>query len=197
MPTRRVVILLFDEVEVLDFAGPFEVFSVTGRRDGSNPFEVSTVAEKSPITTRNGLSINPSHTLADCPQPDVLVVPGGFGTRREMLNAGLLEWIGKRAAEAEMTLSVCTGALLLAKAGLLDGLKATTHHLSVDLLRQAAPNSFIEPERRVIDNGRIVAAAGVSAGIDASFHVVARFLGKKVALETARHIEYDWTDEGE
>jgi len=195
MPARRVVILLFDEVEVLDFAGPFEVFSVTGRRDGSNPFEVSTVAEKSPISARNGLSINASHSLADCPRPDVLVVPGGFGTRREMLNTGLLEWIRKRASEAELILSVCTGSVLLAKAGLLDGLKATTHHLAVDLLRQAAPNSVIEPERRVIDNGRIVVAAGISAGIDASFHVVARLLGKEVALETARYIEYDWRPE--
>ncbi|MGI8784623.1 MAG: DJ-1/PfpI family protein [Acidobacteriota bacterium] len=131
------------------------------------------------------------------PATDVLVVPGGFGTRREMLNTGLLEWIGKCAAQAEVTLSVCTGAVLLAKAGVLDGLRATTHHMAVDLLRQAAPKSVIEPERRVIDNGRIVVAAGVSAGIDASFHVVARLLGKEVALETARYIEYDWTDEGE
>lgn len=197
MPARRVVILLFDEVEVLDFAGPFEVFSVTGRRDGSNPFEVSTAAENSTITTRNGLSINPSHTLADCPRPDVLVVPGGFGARKQMFNSALLEWIGKSAAAAELTLSVCTGSLLLAKAGLLEGLAATTHHSAVELLRGAAPHSRIEPHRRVIDNGRIVVAAGISAGIDASFHIVARLLGKEVALETARHIEYDWTEEGE
>src|SRR5262245_13535757 len=125
---RKVAILIFDEVEVLDFCGPFEVFAVTGRSKGEQPFDVFTVAEKSqPVVARNELSVNPRFTINNCPQPDVLVVPGGFGTRREINNQALIAWIKETAAKAQMVMSVCTGSLLLAKAGLLDGLSATTH----------------------------------------------------------------------
>jgi transcriptional regulator GlxA family with amidase domain len=118
--SRNVAILIFDEVEVLDFCGPFEVFSVTGRRDNSNPFNVYTVAEKGqPISARNHLSVNPSYTIQDCPQPDILLVPGGLGTRKEIHNSILINWIRSSSQKAELILSVCTGALLLAKAGLL------------------------------------------------------------------------------
>ncbi len=132
---KNVAILIFDEVEVLDFCGPFEVFSVCGRRDQSNPFNVYTVAEKSgPVLARNQLSVNPKYSITDCPQPDILVIPGGFGTRREMNNQNLVEWIEKCNEKAELILSVCTGALLLAKSGLLEGLSATTHHGAFYLL---------------------------------------------------------------
>ena len=118
--TRNVAVLLFLDVELLDFAGPFEVFSVASRWSDPPAFSVYTVAEKpGPVVAKNGLSVNPHHLLADCPAPDVLVVPGGLGTRKEMNNAGLVGWIGRAAAKAEVVLSVCTGALLLAKAGLV------------------------------------------------------------------------------
>lgn len=189
---KNVAILIFDEVEVLDFCGPFEVFSVAGRRSELTPFHVYTVAQTEPVLARNNLSVNPAHTLSDCPPPDILLVPGGYGTRREMHNPELIDWIRRRAGEAELVLSVCTGALLLAKAGLLDGLSATTHHGAIDLLRESAPNTTVLPSERIVDNGKVVLSAGVSAGIDMSLYVVGRLLGAGQAEETARYIEYDW-----
>lgn len=190
---RNVAILIFDDVEVLDFAGPFEMFAVTGARDAERPFNVYTVAEKAgPVTARNGLSINPAYTIDTCPTPDLIVVPGGRGTRREMHNAVLLDWIRAHAARGELTLSVCTGALLLAKSGLLDGLAATTHRSAFGELRAAAPNTTIHEDRRVVDNGQIVLSAGVSAGIDMALHVIARLLGEDVAQQTASYTEYDY-----
>jgi transcriptional regulator GlxA family with amidase domain len=194
---RNVAILVFDDVEVLDFCGPFEVFSVTGRNDDPPPFHVYTVAEKSgTITARNGLRVIPHFTLAECPPPSLLVVPGGQGTRREMHNAALLAWVAARAAATELTLSVCTGALILAKAELLDGLEATTHHGAIDLLRETAPRTTVDPRRRVVDNGHIILSAGVAAGIDMSLYVVAKLLGQEKAEETARYIEYPWPRPG-
>ncbi|MCU0578529.1 MAG: DJ-1/PfpI family protein [Desulfobacterota bacterium] len=189
---REVAILIFDDVEVLDFCGPFEVFSVTGALEPPPPFTVYTVAEtRQPVTARNGLSVNPRHTLEDGPAPDILLIPGGLGTRREMYNRALTDWIARRAEKAELVLSVCTGALLLAQAGLLDGLEATTHHGAVDLLRETAPLTRISPEKRFIDNGKVIVSAGISAGIDMSLYVVARLLGENEALKTARYMEYD------
>src|SRR5262249_39587632 len=126
--TRILAILVFDDVEVLDFCGPFEVFSVASRFIDPPAFNVLAVAEKAgPVLTRGGLSVNPHHRTADCPRPNLLLVPGGQGTRKEMRNPTLTDWIKARSQEGELVLSVCTGALLLAKAGLLDGLEATTH----------------------------------------------------------------------
>ena len=190
---RNVAILIFDEVEVLDFCGPFEVFAVTGARSEEKPFNVFTVAETTAaITARNGLSVNPKYSFADCPQADILLVPGGYGTRLLMHNPVVLDWIKAQAERAELVMSVCTGALLLAKAGLLEGLAATTHWAAMDLLRTAAPNTMIQPEQRFVDNGRVLLSAGISAGIDLSLHIVARLLGQDVAQETARWMEYDW-----
>ncbi len=193
MQTRSVAILIFDEVEILDFCGPYEVFGVTGRHNNSQPFNVYTVAEYSkPIIARNQLSINPQYTIANCPPSDILLVPGGFGTRREMHNLVLINWIKKCSSQSELLLSVCTGALLLAKAGLLENLAATTHHLSIDLLKEIAPNTEIRIGDRFVDNGKIIVSAGISAGIDMSFYVVAKLLGKQAAIETAHYMEYDW-----
>jgi transcriptional regulator GlxA family with amidase domain len=190
---RNVAILIFDDVEVLDFSGPFEVFSVTGLRQNEVPFNVYTVAEKAgPVLARNQLSINPHFTILDCPPPDILLVPGGRGTRREMHNAVLIDWIKDRAQHAELVLSVCTGALLLARAGLLEGLMATTHHGALDELKAVAPNAIIRPDRRFVDNGQVILSGGISAGIDMAFHVVSRLLGRDAALETATYMEYDW-----
>ena len=191
---KNVAILIFDEVEVLDFCGPFEVFSVAGRRSGITPCNVSTVAESGgAVAARNNLSVNPAHTFSDCPRPDILLVPGGYGTRREMRNAVLTDWVRRSAEEAELLLSVCTGALILARAGLLDGLSATTHQGAIDLLREAAPKTAVLESERVVDNGKVILSAGISAGIDMSLYVVGRLLGESLAEETARYMEYDWS----
>lgn len=188
---RNIAILLFDDIEVLDFAGPFEVFAVTDELRGNDAFNVFTFAENiETIRTRNGLKVVPHFSREACPPPHVLIVPGGFGTRALLNKPALLEWIQKRAARAELTMSVCTGALVLAKAGLLDGLRATTHHKRLDLLRELAPHTEIVDTERYVDNGRIITAAGISAGIDCSLHVIERLLGREAAEETARHMEY-------
>jgi transcriptional regulator GlxA family with amidase domain len=188
---KTVAILLFPEVEVLDFAGPFEVFAVTDELRGYNTFQVITVAETSaPIRARNGLRVLPDYTLATCPKPDLLIIPGGFGTRALLKNEPVLTWLRTQAASAELVMSVCTGAFLLAKLGLLDGLRATTHHECLGELRALAPAATLDATARFHDNGKILTAAGISAGIDCSLHVVARLLGPAAAAATARYMEY-------
>ncbi|MEM9266745.1 MAG: DJ-1/PfpI family protein [Cyanobacteria bacterium P01_F01_bin.13] len=200
MQQRNVAILIFDDVEVLDFCGPFEVFSVTGKRDDSDPFNVYTVAEGTPISARNSLIVNPAYTLETCPRPDILVIPGGggrradgtpFGTRKEMNNKPLLTWINQQYAQTEHVLSVCTGALMLAKAGLVENMAATTHHMALDELRQVAPTADVRADARVVDSGKLIFSGGISAGIDAAFYLVAKLLGQEAALETAAYMEYE------
>jgi len=124
MKKLNTAILIFDDVEVLDFTGPFEVFSVTNELNDYSLLNVYTVARvKSPVKARNGLSVNPDYSIGDAPQPDILIVPGGLGTRPALLQQDILSWIKRSALNAEKVLSVCTGALLLAKVGILDGLK--------------------------------------------------------------------------
>ena len=191
--TRTVALLVFDEAEVLDVAGPFEVFSVAGRRHGLEPFQVLLVAERrAPVTLRGGFTVVPHHTLAEAPPAEILLVPGGIGTRRELHNPAIIEWIRRAAADAELVLSVCTGSLLLGKAGLLDGLQTATHHAAVDVLREVAPKAVIREGERFLDNGRVISSAGVSAGLDMSLHVVERLLGTELAEETASYMEYHW-----
>lgn len=192
--TRNVAILLFDGAEVLDFCGPLEVFSVAGTRSsGERSFQVYTVAEEAkPVNAANGLSVNPTYSLAECPEPDILLVPGGRGTREQVNNVALLNWIKGQSERVELLLSVCTGALLLAKAGLLEGLSATTHYAAFDELQALAPNTLLCPTERYVDNGKIVLSAGVSAGIDMSLYIVSRLLGEEHANKTARHIQYDY-----
>ena len=137
---KTVALFLFPDVEVLDFAGPFEVFAVTDELRGYDTFNVITVAEPAaPIRARNGLRVLPDHTFTTCPSPHILIVPGGFGTRALLKNAPVLAWLRNQAASAELVVSVCTGAFLLAHLGLLDGLRATTHHECLDDLRASRP----------------------------------------------------------
>lgn len=188
---RKVAILLFDEVEVLDFAGPFEVFAVTNELSGNEAYQVFTVsATERLVRARNGLQVVAEFTWGGEPPPDVLIIPGGFGTRALLERAGLLEWVRRRAQTAELVMSVCTGSLVLAKAGLLDGLRATTHHECLELLRELAPRTEIAANERFVDNGKLLTAAGISAGIDCSLHVVARHLGSEASERTARYMEY-------
>jgi transcriptional regulator GlxA family with amidase domain len=191
MSKRNVAILLFDDVEVLDFAGPFEVFAVSDELRGHDTFNVCTFAESpASVRARNGLIVVPEYIVESCPSPHVLIVPGGSGTRRLLLKPALLEWIARKARTAEIVMSVCTGALVLAKTGLLDGLRATTHHDNLDELRQLAPRTEVIGTERFVDNGKILTAAGISAGIDCSLHVVERLLGAEAAANTARYMEY-------
>lgn len=190
-------ILVFDHVEILDFTGPFEVFGVADGLSENKLFKVFTVAEiPGTIRTTHGLKIVPEHTFESCPAPDILVVPGGFGTRALLNKPSVLEWVRTRAKHAGIVASVCTGSLVLAKAGLLDGQAATTHYLSHDLLRELAPNTTVEEDKRFIDNGHIATSAGISAGIDLSLHLVARLHGVAVADATAHHMEYHWRNDG-
>jgi transcriptional regulator GlxA family with amidase domain len=194
----QVGILVFDDVEVLDFAGPFEVFSRTRtvpglesrRSEDSAPFNVFTVAPRAgPIIATGGLEVVPHCDFATSPAIDVLVVPGGFGTRPLLQDTEVLAWLRRTAANAERVTSVCTGALLLAQAGLLAGLRATTHWSSLDRLASLDATISVDGDQRVVDD-RVITSAGVSAGIDMAFAVVAAYCGREVALETARYIEY-------
>lgn len=190
--TKNVAILIFNDVEVLDFCGPFEVFSVTNKIHSLKPFNVYTVAESDkPVIAINNLSINPRYTINNCPKPDILIVPGGQGTRKEMNNPVIVNWVKDSFEQVELLLSVCTGALILAKAGLLDGLTATTHHGALDLLKKTAPKTTIVKDQRFVDNGKIILSAGISAGIDMSFYVVDKLLGKDALVATSRQMEYN------
>lgn len=192
--TRKVAILLFDNVEVLDFAGPFEVFSVTSEELKQKVFEVVTVAEKPVVQARGGLSINVTYTLETCPQPDILIVPGGIGTRPLLKNETVLNWIKEKYELCEHLLSVCTGAMLLGKIGLLDGLPSTTHHATFDEYQTIAPNTLIVKDKRFVDNGKIVTSGGISAGIDMSLYMVEKLLGRDAVEKTVKEMEYlYWT----
>jgi transcriptional regulator GlxA family with amidase domain len=187
-------ILIFDDVEVLDFCGPFEVFSSARAADAAEAtalFRVFTVAERADVVRcRGNLLVQPHFTIADHPPIDLLVVPGGWGTRREARNAALLDWIAAQDQGSTLTLSVCTGAFLLAARGLLDGKPATTHWASLDRLAEGYPAIELRRDVRFVDAGHVVTSAGVSAGIDMALHVVERLRGPAVATATARNMEY-------
>ena len=192
---RNVLLTLFDDVDTLDFCGPLEVFAITGQRaTGPVPFTVTTVAERNspPITTRSGLRITPYYTFKNAIHADILIVPGGLGARHESKNPALLDFVRAQAQQAEIVMSVCTGALILGAAGLLDGLTATTHHAALDELMAAAPGCSVVSGQRFVDNGQIITSAGITAGIDAALYVVQRLLGAAAARETAAHMEYAW-----
>ena len=203
MERRRVGIVLFDEVEVLDFCGPFEVFSVTRlneekRREEPSPFEVCLAAEKpGPVTTTGGMKVVPHYMFEQCPPLHILVVPGGWGTRRELNNPVMLEWLRDRAPEVETLTAVCTGSMLLGFAGLLNGLHATTHWRSLDWMHDAFPEVTVERRKHVVEDGRVVTSAGISAGIDMALKVVARHFGEDIARATARHMEYPYRERNE
>ena len=201
MERKRAGIVIFPNVEVLDFCGPYEVFSVTRlnearRREESSPFEVLLVAESPhPVTATGGLRVIPDATLETCPRLDILVVPGGSGTRKELENEHLLRWIAKRAVEVETLASVCTGAMLLGQSGLLDGRRATTHWRSLDWMRQSFPTVTVEETLHVVEDGHVLTSAGISAGIDMALRVVARYFGEAVGRATPRHMEYPFPDD--
>jgi transcriptional regulator GlxA family with amidase domain len=200
MTRRKVGILVFPEVEVLDFCGPFEVFSVTRvdeerRRRAPSPYEVVLVAElPGVVVATGGLKVVPDHTLDDCPPLDVLVVPGGWGTRREMRNVRLIKWLEERARQVTTLTSVCTGSLLLGKAGLLDGKRATTHWRVLEEMRVLFPAVNVIDDQHVVEEGDLLTSAGISAGIDMALRVVKRHHGEAIARATARYMEYPFPE---
>ncbi len=196
MDRRRVGILVFPEVEVLDFCEPFEVLAAARldegrRREEPSPYEVVLVADgRDIVAATGGLKVVPDHDLGDCPPLDVLVVPGGWGTRKEMANDRLLAWIAEQSGKVSPLASVCTGSLLLAKAGLLDGRRATTHWKVLAEMQELFPAVTVLDDFHVVEDGDVLTSAGVSAGIDMALRVVARHRGEQVARATARHMEY-------
>jgi transcriptional regulator GlxA family with amidase domain len=193
-------ILIFDQVEVLDVAGPFEVFSVTrlnekSRREESSasPFRVLLVSEKlSQVIAIGGLRLTPDISIYNCPNLDLLIVPGGWGTRKEVKNDIVLKWIADMSAKTKITASVCTGSSLLGKAGLLDGRESTTHWRAFDFLREAAPKTKIRRDVLFTLTEPVFTSAGVSAGIDLALRIVSHFFGTEVGEATAQHMEYPY-----
>lgn len=195
---RNVAIYLFDDVEVLDFAGPFEVFStasrVFGRKhpDARPPFRVFTVgASNTPIAARGGLVVRPEFSFADHPRIDLLLVPGGV-IAAELKKPEVVSWVAAWAAAAELTASVCTGAFLLGAAGLLEGKAATTHWEDAADLRAMLPAVRVVEGVRWVDEGSVITSGGISAGLDMSLHIVARLAGADLAGDTARQMDYEW-----
>lgn len=195
----RVGIHIFDQVEALDFAGPYEVFTTAARVHGrSQPgpplFEVCLISHAyHPVRARAGLLLQPDFRFSDHPPLDVLIVPGGVVTA-ELARPEVASWIAAQAGQARLVASVCTGAFLLAQAGLLNGKAATTHWEDIADLRAMFPGLEVREGLRWVDEGRVLSSAGISAGIDMSLHLVERLAGRALAERTARQMEFDWTE---
>lgn len=198
--TVNIAIYVFQNVEVLDFAGPYEVFTcatrVQQRDDATKPaaFNVFTVgSSKMPVTARAGLLVSPDCDFTSHPVIDVLIVAGGV-VDQELNKTDVIDWIRHAAGKCQLTVSVCTGAFLLARAGLLDDRPATTHWEDQQDLQQMFPEVDVRGNCRWVDDGDIITSGGISAGIDMSLHIVERMLGRSLAARTARQMEFDWTE---
>ena len=190
---RNVAIFIFNDVEVLDFTGPFEVFNVTGAIINPKPFNTYTVAlTEQPVKAHGSLSINPNYSIDNCPTPDIILLPGGDGRRRLMKDERVLNWIAKHVDNLEKLLSVCTGAFYIAHSGLLNGLSATTHHGAFAEFKKSFPDVTLIEDKRYVENGRIITAGGISAGIDMSLYVVEQLLGKEKLALTLKEMEWQW-----
>jgi transcriptional regulator GlxA family with amidase domain len=192
MTTRTVAIYLFEGMEPLDAIGPFEAFISALDGDGNELFDVGMVGETdAPVTATGGLVMVPRWTFETMPDPDILLVPGGEGTDTLTCRPEILEWVKAVDARTEFTLSVCTGAEVLAAAGLLKNLKATTYWNSYDRLRELEPTVDLLEGARWADNARIVCSSGVSAGTDMALHMISRMHGDDQAADTAHIMEYE------
>lgn len=190
--TRHIGLLLFDDVEELDAVGPWEVLADWTRRHPEDGWAVSCVsADGAAVTGAKGLVLGAHHSLADAPAMDVLIHPGGQGTRRLMRDPDHLDWVRAQRATVELMTSVCTGSLVYAAAGLLSGRPATTHWASLNLLSEIDPTVKTDVDARFVDDGDLITSAGVSAGIDMALHLVARLAGTERAREVRRAIQYD------
>ena len=191
---RNIGILLFNEVEVLDFAGPFEVFSIAMDTEYNQKlFTVNTVAQtKDLIKARNGLKIQPDYDFYSSPHFDVLIIPGGYGAEEiEIHNETLVNWIRDRVHDCYVIASVCTGAFLLAEAGLLEGKQATTHWMDIDRLEREYSKIKVQRGVKFVDENAIITSGGISAGINMSFYLLKKLAGEEIATATAQRMEYD------
>jgi transcriptional regulator GlxA family with amidase domain len=193
---RNVAILVFDDVEVLDFSGPYEVFNVASEAAAPPPFYVYAVGiGGQPVVARGRFVVTPRYSIESCPQADILVVPGGFGTRPLMKHEQLLAWLGAQSKKVEWLLSVCTGALLLGTAGLLEHCPATTHHTAFDRLAQVSPTTTLVKNKRFVQSSpKIFTSGGISAGIDLALHLVEKLAGPQVHASVVEEMEYKWID---
>lgn len=193
--TKNVAVVLYNGVEVLDWAGPAEVFAAASHvatSGGEHAFNVYTVSKtKAPIVSQGFVDVTPDYSIADSPKPDIIVFPGG-GTGNVTGDPDWMVWVRTSVGNAETVLTVCTGAFIVGELGMLDGLDATTWYAAVPGLTSRFPKARVQPGRRFIDNGKVITTAGVSAGIDGSLHLVARSLGRYVADRTAEYMEYAW-----
>ncbi|MBV9486017.1 MAG: DJ-1/PfpI family protein [Frankiaceae bacterium] len=190
--TRHIGIVLFDGVEELDAVGPWEVFAAWCRFFPDDGYAVSMLAPTGgQVECNKGLTILAHHSFDDAPSYDVLLHPGGQGTRPLMKDVAHLEWVRQQRSEVSLLTSVCTGSLVYAAAGLLAGRPATTHWGSLELLKETDPSIMIRPDDRYVDDGDVITSAGVSAGIDMALHVVRRLVGDERAREVRRYIQYD------
>jgi transcriptional regulator GlxA family with amidase domain len=190
--SRRIGILLFDGVEELDAVGPWEVLAFWSRRWPDDGWEVFTFSDdRGPVACAKGLRIVPDHSEEDRPELDVLIYPGGRGTRAHVEDPMRLDWVRARSRDGTLMTSVCTGSLVFAAAGLLQGRPATTYWAELPRLAELDPSIDVRSEDRFVDDGEVVTAAGVSAGIDMALHLVARLAGVPRASEVRRGIQYD------
>jgi len=191
----NVGIYIYDQAEVLDFSGPFEVFSTATRvSPGDDPFNVFLVAESTnTITARAGYRVLPDYGFNDHPQIDVLIVAGGVYTE-EIKKPQVIKWISHQADSASIVASVCTGAFLLAKAQLIHAQQVTTHWEDIADLKSMFPTLQVIQGVRWVDQGKIITSGGISAGIDMSLHLVDRLYGRALAEKTARQMEFWWTE---
>ena len=188
----EVGILLFQDVDVLDFAGPFEVFSLA-KKDGRKLFNVTMISETgNMITACNGLKVVPNHDFTNHPQLDILIIPGGYGAEEiEIKNIKVLEWIKQQHKKVQNLASICTGALLLAECGIFDNKSATTHWLYLDMFAASYPSVNVLRNVKFVDEGKVISSAGISAGINMSFHLIKKLFDTEVAKTTAKRMEYD------
>ena len=191
---RNLAILIFDGVQIIDYTGPYETFGHAYSNDGP-VFNIYTVSEKAtPITTAMGMTVTPKYSFENAPWANVLLIPGG-DVEKQVASPAVIAWLQLQSKDAEVVMSVCNGAFILAKAGLLDGLEATTTAGLIPMLRQVAPKTKVVDDRRFVDNGKFITTAGLSSGIDGSLHVIERFLGRGTAQMAALGMEYNWDPE--
>ncbi|HLA44232.1 MAG TPA: DJ-1/PfpI family protein [Aggregatilineales bacterium] len=195
---RNVAIFIFDDVEVLDFAGPFEVFNLASELIDPSPFNVYTVADEDyPIQARGKLTVTPHFSFHDAPPPDLLIIPGGWGTRALLKKESILTWILEQENHVEYLMSVCTGALVLGQAGLLKHREATTHADAFDELHKISPDTIIIKDKRYVDTGgKIITSGGISAGIDMSLYMLNKLLGDEALAVVLKEMEYEWQQNG-
>ena len=198
---KTIGIFIFNDIEILDFCGPFEVFSVARldelkRLETTSPFEVKLIAQTiEPIITTGGMKVLPDYDFDTCPKLDILIVSGGMGTRKLMYDENVLNFVKQKAKEVELLSSVCTGSLILANAQLLKGIEATTHWKSLQRFEDEFKDVNVNWNKHFVEDRNIITSAGISAGIDMALHIVKRYFGERVSRNTAKHMEYKYLEE--